>query len=88
MADHQTGRQVTTDSLHLHPLSPHPLLRRGSHHDQIRTSERKAAVVLSAIKAAGSILRQNDKPKEALLKEIASELRGRLAEDKSSQPSG
>jgi hypothetical protein len=50
-------------------------------------SERKAAVMLSAIKTAGSILRQVDKPKEALLKEIASDLRGRLAQNKSPQPS-
>jgi hypothetical protein len=41
--------------------------------------ERKAAVMLSAIKAAGSILRHNEKPREALLQEIASELRGRLS---------
>jgi hypothetical protein len=49
-------------------------------------SDRKAAVMLSAIKAAGSILRQNVKPKEELLKEIASELRGRFPENQSPPP--
>jgi hypothetical protein len=46
-----------------------------------KLSERKAAVMMSAIKTAAALIRQTNAnaPKEALLNEIAAELRGRLA---------
>lgn len=46
-----------------------------------KLSERKAAVLMSAIKTAAALVRQNadNAPKEELLNEIADELRGRAA---------
>ena len=46
-----------------------------------KISERKAAIMLSGIKTAAQILRQSkaNAPKEALMAEIAEELRGRVA---------
>lgn len=51
-------------------------------------SERKAKVVMSAIKAAAQLIRQanSNRTKEDLLHEIAHELRGRAASHKPAEP--
>jgi len=52
-----------------------------------KLSERKAGVMMSAIRTAAQLIRQTSQnaPKEALMAEIASELRGRLATEISSR---
>jgi len=53
-----------------------------------RLSERKAKVMLAAIKTAAQLIRlaNSNRPKEELLHEIAAELRGRVASDTRKPP--